>query len=66
MEMPRTTTINVSLPSPLKEFVRAQIRSGAYGSASEYIRELIRDARDRARTGQDERGGASEQDATSP
>ncbi|HVS10670.1 MAG TPA: type II toxin-antitoxin system ParD family antitoxin [Planctomycetota bacterium] len=62
METPWTTTINVSLPSTLKDFVRAQIRSGAYGSASEYIRELIRDARDRARE-QDQRGGASEQDA---
>jgi antitoxin ParD1/3/4 len=66
MEMPRTTTINVSMPSTLKEFVHTQIRSGAYGSASEYIRELIRDARDRARAEQDERGGASEQDAARP
>jgi antitoxin ParD1/3/4 len=66
MEMPRTTTINVSMPSTLKEFVRAQIRSGAYGSASEYIRELIRGARDKASAEQDERGGASEQDAAHP
>lgn len=47
MESPQTTTINVSLPSSLKEFVRAQIREGAYGSASEYIRMLIRDARNK-------------------
>jgi putative addiction module CopG family antidote len=65
METPWTTTINVSLPSTLKDFVRAQIRSGAYGSASEYIRELIRDARDRTRE-QDQRGGASEQDVARP
>lgn len=36
-------TMNISLPGPLKEFVERQIASGRYGSASEYIRTLIRD-----------------------
>ena len=36
-------SMNISLPEPLKEFVDEQIASGRYSSASEYIRELIRD-----------------------
>jgi antitoxin ParD1/3/4 len=35
--------MNISLPQPLKEFVDHQIAEGRYSSASEYIRELIRD-----------------------
>lgn len=35
-------SMNISLPEPLKEFVEAQIAQGRYGSASEYVRELIR------------------------
>lgn len=42
-------SMNISLPEPLKEFVELQIVSGRYSSASEYIRELIReDERNRA------------------
>jgi len=36
-------TMNISLPDPLKEFVDAQITSGRYSSASEYVRTLIRE-----------------------
>jgi antitoxin ParD1/3/4 len=36
-------TMNISLPDPLKEFVDAQIASGRYSSASEYVRMLIRE-----------------------
>jgi antitoxin ParD1/3/4 len=36
-------SMNISLPEPLKEFVEDQIASGHYSSASEYVRELIRD-----------------------
>ncbi|MGA3040832.1 MAG: type II toxin-antitoxin system ParD family antitoxin [Bryobacteraceae bacterium] len=36
-------TMNISLPDPLKNFVEHQIAEGRYSSASEYIRELIRD-----------------------
>lgn len=37
------TSMNISLPDPLKAFVDAQIESGRYSSASEYVRELIRE-----------------------
>ncbi len=39
--------MNISLPSTLREFVEEQVSSG-YGSASEYIRELLRDDQKRA------------------
>lgn len=42
-------TMTVSLPEPMKEWVEAQIRSGDYASASDYVRDLVR--RDRARRG---------------
>lgn len=35
-------SMNISLPDPLKEFVDDQIATGRYSSASEYVRELIR------------------------
>lgn len=36
-------SMNISLPEPLKQFVDGQIAQGRYSSASEYVRELIRD-----------------------
>jgi antitoxin ParD1/3/4 len=36
-------SMNISLPEPLKEFIDRQISTGRYSSASEYVRELIRD-----------------------
>lgn len=41
------STMNVSLPEALRAFVDRKVRSGAYGTSSEYVRELIRE--DRAR-----------------
>ncbi|HEY8515995.1 MAG TPA: type II toxin-antitoxin system ParD family antitoxin [Candidatus Binatia bacterium] len=38
-----TTTMNISLPDALKEFVDSEVASGGYTSASEYIRELVRE-----------------------
>jgi antitoxin ParD1/3/4 len=35
--------MNISLPEPLRSFVDTQIASGRYSSASEYMRELIRE-----------------------
>ena len=35
-------TMTVSLPQPLKHWIDCKVESGAYGSASEYVRELIR------------------------
>lgn len=39
-------TMNISLPDDLKAFVDAQVSEHAYGSSSEYLRELIRKQRD--------------------
>jgi antitoxin ParD1/3/4 len=36
-------TMNISLPDPMKDFVDHQVASGRYSSASEYVRELIRE-----------------------
>lgn len=36
------TTMNISLPEPLKRFVDAQVESGSFGTSSEYVRMLIR------------------------
>ncbi|WP_407051855.1 type II toxin-antitoxin system ParD family antitoxin [Methyloraptor flagellatus] len=40
-------TMTISLPDPLKDWVEAQVETGDYASASDYVRDLIR--RDRAR-----------------
>lgn len=42
------TTMNISLPDALKVFVDDQIAKGGYSSASEYIRQLIREAQKQA------------------
>ncbi|PPU30647.1 MULTISPECIES: type II toxin-antitoxin system ParD family antitoxin [unclassified Xanthomonas] len=39
-------TMNISLPDELKQFVDQQVLEHAYGSSSEYLRELIRKQRD--------------------
>jgi len=44
MEM---TSLNVSLPKVLKEYVEGQAAADGYSTPSEYIRELIRDDRRR-------------------
>ncbi len=36
------TTMNVSLPSSMKAYVDERVEHDEYGTASEYIRELIR------------------------
>jgi antitoxin ParD1/3/4 len=36
------TTMNVSLPDELKDFVDEQVHGGGYGSTSEFVRDLIR------------------------
>lgn len=41
------TTMNVSLPADLKDFVDSQVQSGGYGSTSEFVRDLIRREQDR-------------------
>ena len=42
-------SMNISLPESMKSFVDEQVRSGGYGSASEYVRGLVRrDQKERA------------------
>ena len=41
------STMNISLPDSLKEFVDHQVCSLGFGSSSEYVRGLIRKDRDR-------------------
>lgn len=41
------TTMNLSLPGELKRWVDEQVESGGYGTASEYVRDLLRRARER-------------------
>ena len=40
--------MNISIPENLRRFVEVQVRERGYNSASEFVRELIRDARERA------------------
>jgi antitoxin ParD1/3/4 len=40
-------TMNISLPGALKSFVDERVSQGAYGTSSEYLRELIRRDKDR-------------------
>ncbi len=37
-----TSTLNISLPDSMRQFVEEKINSGGYGTISEYVRELIR------------------------
>lgn len=41
------TTMNISLPNSLKEFVDEQVNQRGYGTSSECVRELIRKEQDR-------------------
>jgi antitoxin ParD1/3/4 len=41
------TSLNISLPEPLKQYVEGQVSSGDWGTPSEYIRELIRQDKER-------------------
>jgi putative addiction module CopG family antidote len=36
------TSLNISLPEALKDYVEGQVASGDWGTPSEYVRELIR------------------------
>jgi antitoxin ParD1/3/4 len=36
------TSLNISLPEALKEYVEGQVATGDWGTPSEYVRELIR------------------------
>lgn len=40
-------SLNISLPEALKEYVEGQVASGDWGTPSEYVRELIRQDKER-------------------
>ena len=59
------STMNVSLPEALKDFVEDQVSARGYSTSSEYVRELIRKDQDRQRLrGQLLEGAASPQAGT--
>jgi antitoxin ParD1/3/4 len=41
------TSLNISLPEALKEYVEGQVATGDWGTPSEYVRELIRQDKER-------------------
>jgi len=41
-------TMNVSLPSEMKDWVEAQVKTGRYGNSSDYVRDLVRKDQERA------------------
>lgn len=41
-------TLNISLPDSLRQFVDKQVAAGGYATASEYVRELVRQAEKQA------------------
>ena len=38
------TTLTISLPESLKEFIEHEVQTKGYGNVSEYVRGLLRDA----------------------
>ena len=36
------TSLNISLPEPLKAYIESKVEAGDYGTPSEYVRDLIR------------------------
>jgi len=41
------TSLNISLPEALKQYVEVQVASGNWSTPSEYVRELIRQDKER-------------------
>ena len=39
----QNTTLNVSLPEPLKDYVQERVSEGIYSNPSDFVRSLIRD-----------------------
>ena len=48
-----STSLNISLPSPLKKYVEAAAKAGDYSTPSEYVRELIREDEQRRAAAQE-------------
>ena len=58
------STMNISLPEALKNFVDEQVSQRGYGTSSEYVRELIRKDQDRVQLRSLLLAGASSPPAT--
>ena len=43
------STMNISLPQTLRDFVEDQVAKRGYSTSSEYVRELVRSDQDRQR-----------------
>jgi antitoxin ParD1/3/4 len=43
------TSLNISLPDPLKTYVEERVSSGDFGTPSEFIRNLIREDKEKRR-----------------
>ncbi len=41
------TTLTISLPESLKDFIDSQLATKGYGNVSEYVRSLLREAQER-------------------
>ena len=44
------TSLNISLPDPLKAYVEGRVASGDYGTPSEFVRNLIRQDKEQRRS----------------
>jgi antitoxin ParD1/3/4 len=42
MEEESMTSLNVSLPEPMKKFIESEVKRGGYSTPSEYVRALVR------------------------
>ena len=42
-EVTAMATMTISLPDPLRDFIESEVIRGNYGSASEYVREMVRE-----------------------
>ena len=42
------STLNISLPEAMRDFIENQVRAGGYSTTSEYMRELVRKAQKEA------------------
>jgi antitoxin ParD1/3/4 len=43
------TSLNISLPDPLKSYIEERVASGDYGTPSEFVRSLIRQDKEQRR-----------------
>jgi antitoxin ParD1/3/4 len=47
MEGTRVTSLNISLPDPMKKFIESQVKRGSYKTPSDYVRHLLREEQKR-------------------